>query len=371
MTSWQSRRSCAGGPWKRFCTTRLYSWADSASGFRLSIQYLQGSYRSARSLCWKHVLGSRRSARLKAMTNLGSASELPPLAEGVEVQVRHHDPGGSRRLVRLLPLFWCWCSLCNNQHREDPGDPNWLARSISLFWYWRSLCNNQRRDNPGGETWKWQGNLCITWCYLVFMLTCPQSGVSESQIGLKTTMRSQVCLFLWVCDGAYFSTSTSTYYDTGYPIHGINHFIVRPSSENRKDLALTLPGTMVKFLWVSKASYSIEPNGNLLQDCSDLFGTLKHYYSFLASLFRLIILLFRRVSLLLFALYSLFSLISAAPSLVMFSYSSLLLIPCASYYVCVPNAMIFSVYSSICKWEKKNPRYPQFGNWSLIRPLYK
>ena len=65
----------------------------------------------------------------------------------------------------------------------------------------------------------------------------------------------------------------------GYPIRSINHCIVQPSSENGKDLALTLPGTVVKFSWVSKASQSIEPN--LLQDCSGLFGTLKHYYSFL------------------------------------------------------------------------------------------
>ena len=60
---------------------------------------------------------------------------------------------------------------------------------------------------------------------------------------------------------------------------GINHCIVWPSSENGKDLALTLPGTVVKFSWVSKTSRSIEPN--LLQDCSGLFGILKHYYSFL------------------------------------------------------------------------------------------
>ena len=65
----------------------------------------------------------------------------------------------------------------------------------------------------------------------------------------------------------------------GYPIRGIDHCIVQPSSENGKDLALTSPGTVVKFSWVSTASRSIEPD--LLKDCSGLFGTLKHYYSFL------------------------------------------------------------------------------------------
>ena len=66
----------------------------------------------------------------------------------------------------------------------------------------------------------------------------------------------------------------------GYHIRSINHCIVRPSSENGKNLALTHSGTVVKFSWVSKASRSIE--SNLLQDCSGLFGALKHYYSFLA-----------------------------------------------------------------------------------------
>ena len=38
----------------------------------------------------------------------------------------------------------------------------------------------------------------------------------------------------------------------GHLIRGINHCIVRPSSENGKDLTLSLPGTVVKFSWVSK-----------------------------------------------------------------------------------------------------------------------
>jgi hypothetical protein len=58
-------------------------------------------------------------------------------------------------------------------------------------------------------------------------------------------------------------------------IQAIKHIL----QENGKVLSKTLPGTVVKFSWASLTTRSIEPD--LLRDCSGLFGTLKHYYSFL------------------------------------------------------------------------------------------
>ena len=60
--------------------------------------------------------------------------------------------------------------------------------------------------------------------------------------------------------------------------HGIQP-ITHILQENGQDLSPTPPGTVVKFSWVSLTTRSIEPD--LLRDCSGLFGTLKHYYSFL------------------------------------------------------------------------------------------
>ena len=49
--------------------------------------------------------------------------------------------------------------------------------------------------------------------------------------------------------------------------------------EDGKDLGPIPAGTVVKFSWASLTTRSVEPD--LLHDCSGLFGTLKHYYSFL------------------------------------------------------------------------------------------
>ena len=47
-----------------------------------------------------------------------------------------------------------------------------------------------------------------------------------------------------------------------------------------KNFNLAPPGLVVKTSWVSIATRGIEPD--LLRDCSGLFGTPKHYCSFLA-----------------------------------------------------------------------------------------
>ena len=65
-----------------------------------------------------------------------------------------------------------------------------------------------------------------------------------------------------------------------YPIRYIKQHIFEPPSENMKNFNLAPPGVVVKTSWVSMATRSIEPD--LLRDCSGLFGTPKHYYSFLA-----------------------------------------------------------------------------------------
>jgi hypothetical protein len=46
------------------------------------------------------------------------------------------------------------------------------------------------------------------------------------------------------------------------------------------NLNFTSPGVVVKWSWVSPATESVE--SDLLRDCSGLFGTPKHYCSFLA-----------------------------------------------------------------------------------------
>ena len=47
-----------------------------------------------------------------------------------------------------------------------------------------------------------------------------------------------------------------------------------------KNFNLAFPDVVVKTSWVSMAMRGIEPD--LLRDCSGLFGTPTHYYSFLA-----------------------------------------------------------------------------------------
>ena len=47
------------------------------------------------------------------------------------------------------------------------------------------------------------------------------------------------------------------------------------------NLDFASPGMVVKCSWVSMAAESVE--SDLLRDCSGLFGTPKHYYSFLVS----------------------------------------------------------------------------------------
>ena len=46
------------------------------------------------------------------------------------------------------------------------------------------------------------------------------------------------------------------------------------------DFNFAAPGIVVKWSWVSLAAEDVE--SDLLRECSDLFGTPKHYYSFLA-----------------------------------------------------------------------------------------
>ena len=65
--------------------------------------------------------------------------------------------------------------------------------------------------------------------------------------------------------------------ENGHAIENVTQNIIGFSS----NLNFASPGMVVKCSWVSPAAKSIE--SDLLRDCSGLFGTPKHYYSFLAS----------------------------------------------------------------------------------------
>jgi hypothetical protein len=65
--------------------------------------------------------------------------------------------------------------------------------------------------------------------------------------------------------------------NNGGTIEGVKQNIIGSSS----NLNFSSPGMVVKCSWVSPAAESVE--SDLLRDCSGLFGTPKHYYSFLAS----------------------------------------------------------------------------------------
>jgi hypothetical protein len=65
--------------------------------------------------------------------------------------------------------------------------------------------------------------------------------------------------------------------DNGHTIEDVKQNIIGSSS----NLNFASPGTVVKCSWVSPAAKSVE--SDLLRDCSGLFGTPIHYYSFLAS----------------------------------------------------------------------------------------
>ena len=63
----------------------------------------------------------------------------------------------------------------------------------------------------------------------------------------------------------------------GRTVESVTQNIIGSSS----NLNFASPGTVVKWSWVSPTTESVE--SDLLRDCSGLFGTPKHYYSFLAS----------------------------------------------------------------------------------------
>ena len=65
--------------------------------------------------------------------------------------------------------------------------------------------------------------------------------------------------------------------DDGHTVEEVKQNIIGFSS----NLSFASPGIVVKWSWVSPATESVE--SDLLRDCSGLFGTPKHYYSFLAS----------------------------------------------------------------------------------------
>ena len=62
----------------------------------------------------------------------------------------------------------------------------------------------------------------------------------------------------------------------GRTVEEVNQEIIGLSS----DLSFVSPGVVIKWSWVSPATRGV--GSDLLQDCSGLFGTPKHYYSFLA-----------------------------------------------------------------------------------------
>ena len=64
--------------------------------------------------------------------------------------------------------------------------------------------------------------------------------------------------------------------DNGRTVEEVKQKIIGSPS----NLSFASPGIVIKWSWVSLASQSIE--SDLLRDCSGLFGTPKHYYSFLA-----------------------------------------------------------------------------------------
>ena len=65
-------------------------------------------------------------------------------------------------------------------------------------------------------------------------------------------------------------------HDNGRTVESVTQNIIGSSS----NLRFASPGMVVKCSWVSPATKSVE--SDLLRDCSGLFGTPKHYYSFLA-----------------------------------------------------------------------------------------
>jgi hypothetical protein len=77
---------------------------------------------------------------------------------------------------------------------------------------------------------------------------------------------------------AYFSTKHNLIpQGNGCTVKDVNQDIIGSST----DLDFASPGVVVKCSWVSPAAETVE--SNLLRDCNGLFGTPKHYYSFLAS----------------------------------------------------------------------------------------
>ena len=123
--------------WRRFCMTlfvfvgrgRAPPVVSAKDSFVFSAESTSG--------------GPRHSERLKVMTNgLGSASELPFLAEGMEFTV-------VCVLLVLCAVAYLWCPGTASRSRATGTSIAIvliLVCSLSLFWYW--FCNNQHRDGP-------------------------------------------------------------------------------------------------------------------------------------------------------------------------------------------------------------------------------
>ena len=104
----------------------------------------------------------------------------------------------------------------------------------------------------------------------VLVLTClPVEGDNEKSFGsfLRHTMCSSWLTFPQAIAIPRFNGRTVEY---------VKQNIIGSSS----NLNFASPGVVVKCSWVSLAAESIE--SDLLRDCSGLFGTPRHYYSFLA-----------------------------------------------------------------------------------------
>ena len=173
-----------------------------------------------------------------------------------------------------------------------------------------------------------------------------------------------------------------------YSICGINHCIVRPSLENRKDLALTLLGRWSNFRGSQRPLAASSPTC-LLQDCSaNLFGS-GHFITLLFFLvchgedspvtnhprFPIQVANSALLPVLFTALCSLLTLLLSHLGCTLACHVSLFQsVTCTSCFidVCVFLKQWYVPCIAPFVSEKKgNRRHLKFGYWTLIGPAYK
>ena len=106
------------------------------------------------------------------------------------------------------------------------------------------------------------------------MLTCLRTGLSlegDNEKPLGSFFRLIIC-----SSRLTFPQVITIPQDDGRTVEEVKQNVIGSTS----GLNFASPGIVVKWSWVSLAAHSVE--SALLRDCSGLFGTPKHYYSFLA-----------------------------------------------------------------------------------------